>query len=168
MEFFQTIWTALTTPNEGLFKIMTFPLNFLEAYIGMLFFTTILNIESTRKQKIAYVLLFAIPGFFINILLPNLYATFAIMLLYITLVVVIFKASLLKGFLALISNYAITACLDALVTKTAFLLFNINYEALSTVPLFRVLSISSIYLILWLLTVIIIYFKSEKFLLIVK
>ena len=33
MEIFQTIWTALTTPNEILTKILSIPLGFLEAFI---------------------------------------------------------------------------------------------------------------------------------------
>lgn len=51
MEILQTIWTALTTPNEGLINIISIPLAFLDIYIGMLLFTTLLNIKSTRKQK---------------------------------------------------------------------------------------------------------------------
>lgn len=51
MEIFQTIWTALTTPNEILTKIMLIPLAFLEAFVSMLFFTTVLNIQTSKKQK---------------------------------------------------------------------------------------------------------------------
>ena len=51
MEIFQTIWTALTTPNELLAKIMLIPLAFLEAFVSMLFFTTVLNIQTSKKQK---------------------------------------------------------------------------------------------------------------------
>lgn len=51
MEIFQTIWTALTTPNEILTKIMLIPLAFLEAFVSMLFFTTVLNIQTSKKTK---------------------------------------------------------------------------------------------------------------------
>jgi len=50
MEFLQTIWTALTTPNEGLIKIIFIPLSFLEAFIGMLFFTTILSKKVSMRK----------------------------------------------------------------------------------------------------------------------
>ena len=60
MEILQTIWTALTTPNEGLINIISIPLAFLDIYIGMLLFTTLLNIKSTRKQKIIYICTFYI------------------------------------------------------------------------------------------------------------
>ena len=51
MNIFQTVWSALTTPNEMLFKYISIPLSFLEFYVGMLFFTSILNIETTKKKK---------------------------------------------------------------------------------------------------------------------
>ena len=49
MEIFQTIWTALTTPNEILTNLLSIPLAFLDAYVCMLLFTTILNIPLTHK-----------------------------------------------------------------------------------------------------------------------
>ena len=57
MEILQNIWTALTTPNEGLINILLIPLSFLELTLNMLLFTTILNIEATKKQKYIYVII---------------------------------------------------------------------------------------------------------------
>ena len=54
MNILQTIWSALTTPNETLTQILTIPLAFIDAYVGMLFFTTILNINVSIKRKIVY------------------------------------------------------------------------------------------------------------------
>ena len=51
MEILQTIWTALTTPNERLINIISIPLTFLDVYIGMIFFSACLNIKSSRKTK---------------------------------------------------------------------------------------------------------------------
>lgn len=42
MQILQTIWTALTTENEGLVNILNIPLSFIEAYISMVIFTTFL------------------------------------------------------------------------------------------------------------------------------
>ena len=51
MEIIQTIWNALTTENKMLTKIVTIPLAMIEVVITTLLFTTILSIESTKKQK---------------------------------------------------------------------------------------------------------------------
>ena len=52
MEIFQNIWTLFNIENEVLTNIIGIPSIFLEAYVLMLFFTTLLNIETTHKQKI--------------------------------------------------------------------------------------------------------------------
>lgn len=159
MEILQTIMTALTTPNEELFKIITLPLNFLEAYIGMIFFTTILNIESTRKQKLTYVLSFSIIGLLINFLLPNLYATLMIMMLCPTLTILIFKVSILKGILSEVLLYVVTACLDFILSKIIFFVFHVTTDEMIVIPLYRIAIILSIYFMLWSLSYIIKYFK---------
>ena len=58
MEIFQTIWNVLTTENEFIAKAVCAPLTFIEVYISMLLFTTILKIKSTKKQNFLYVLIF--------------------------------------------------------------------------------------------------------------
>ena len=60
MEILQTIWTALTTENQNLIKIIAIPFSVIEAIITMLLFTTILNISSTKKQKLLYVSIFSV------------------------------------------------------------------------------------------------------------
>ena len=52
MNTLQTIWSALTVPNEELFNTISAPLNYLDAYIGLLFFSTILNINASTQRKI--------------------------------------------------------------------------------------------------------------------
>lgn len=81
MEILQTIWTALTTPNERLINIISIPLTFLDVYIGMIFFSACLNIKSSRKQNILYVCVFSILAILSNLFLPHLHSTFLHMVL---------------------------------------------------------------------------------------
>ena len=122
MEFLQTIWTSLTTPNEGLIKIIFIPLSFLEAFIGMLFFTTILNIKSTTHRKIIYILCISILSLISKYAFPNLYSTIINMILWPLLVIFVFRVSVLKGILSEVVVFAITACLDFIVSKTLYLI----------------------------------------------
>ena len=57
MEIFNNIWTALSTPNEGLVNILLIPCAFIENVLIMYLFLYILNIKANRKQKIIYVIL---------------------------------------------------------------------------------------------------------------
>lgn len=159
MEFLQTIWTALTTPNEGLTKILFIPLSFLEAFIVMLFFTTILNIKSTNKQKITYIFCMSILALISNYLLPNLYSTIVNMILWPLLVIFIFKVSVLKGILSEVIVFAITTCLDFILSKTLYLILFINIDEMLTIPIYRIGIILSMYGIMFLLTIFIKYFR---------
>ena len=58
MEILQTIWSSLTTENPTLTNIICIPLVFIEAYVSMLLFTTLLNINTTKKQKIIYIIVY--------------------------------------------------------------------------------------------------------------
>lgn len=138
MELLQTIWTALTTPNEGLIKIIFIPLSFLDTFIGMFFFSTILNISSTKKQKILYVCIMSILSQLSNFLLPTLYSSFVKMIIWPILVILIFKTSILKGILSEVVVLVITSCLDFILSKTLYLIFYITPELMLTIPLYRI------------------------------
>lgn len=159
MEFLQTIWTSLITPNEGLIKIIFIPLSFLEAFIGMLFFTTILNIKSTTHRKIIYILCISILSLISKYAFPNLYSTIINMILWPLLVIFVFRVSVLKGILSEVVVFAITACLDFIVSKTLYLILYININEMLTIPIYRIGIILSMYGIMILLTIIIKYFK---------
>ena len=71
MEIFNSIWTALSTPNEGLLNILTIPLFFVEAIITMLLFLNITPLISTRKQKTIYPILISFISIFNKFIIPN-------------------------------------------------------------------------------------------------
>ena len=52
MEILQNIWMALTSENEMLAKLIIMPIIFIEMTLSMLLFSTILNIQTTKRQKI--------------------------------------------------------------------------------------------------------------------
>ena len=159
MEILQTIWTALTTPNEELIKIIFIPLTFLDAYMGMFLFSTLLNMQSSRKQKLIYVCSFAILANMLNFVLPAIYSTFIQMILWPILVILIFKVSILKGILSEVIVYAITSCLDFISSKVIFSFFHITPEGIMSIPLYRISIILVIYAVIFLIVFAIRYFK---------
>ena len=62
LDTFNAVWTALTTTNEELIKVILIPCNFVEVTITMLLFTTLLNIDCTKKQKFIYVISLSVFG----------------------------------------------------------------------------------------------------------
>lgn len=159
MEILQTIWTALTTPNELIIRLQGIPITFLDVYIGMLFFTTILNINTTKKHKFIYVISYGIVSIILTFLIPNSYTIFINIIVWPLMVFFILKATVLKSILSEVITLAITSILEFIFANIALNLFNITSSQIMEVPLYRLSVVLCIYLIMFLFTLIIKYFK---------
>lgn len=159
MNTLQIIWSALTTPNEMLFKIISIPLNYVDIYVCMLFFTTILNIHATKKQKSLYVLLYGTIATCITFTFSSNYKIFINMILWPILVYFILNTTLLKSILSEVITMIVTSVLDSLIINSFSILLNITLELLISIPIYRLFSALSIYLIIYLIAKIINTFK---------
>ena len=65
------IWNALTSENPELVNLILRICTFIENYLSLNLFLSILNIESTRKQRILYVLVFSIIGILSSYFIPS-------------------------------------------------------------------------------------------------
>lgn len=158
-EIFKTIWTSLTTENPNMITIISIPLTFLEAFISMLLFITVLNIKSTLKQKVLYVISMSLFSILSGLIIPNPFNAFFNVLVIFLLNIFIFKISILKGVLALIIPFITIAFLDSIFAKIYFSLFNIDYIEATTIPIHRFGSAISMYLIMFLIYLILNFFK---------
>lgn len=151
MQLLQTILTALTVENEGLIQAISIPLTFLETYVFMLLFTSILNISSTRRQKLIYVILFSIVSIILNNFISKIYSGFLLLLIWPIILILIFKISFLKAIIAEILPLLISAVVEILIFKIYLILFNVTYEITSNIPIYRLsivlLVYSTIYMI---------------------
>ena len=137
MEILQTIWSSLTTENPVLTTIITIPLSFLEGFVSMLLFTTILNISASRKQKLLYIMSMSIFSIISNFIIPNPYNTFLNVIAIFLLNIFIFKISIFKGVLAIILPFIITTILESIFAKIYFSIFNIDYVIATHIPIHR-------------------------------
>lgn len=159
MEFFQTILTAVTTPNENLINILGIPLAYLDVFVVMLFFTTIMNISANRKQKIIYVIVYGTFVFTLNLIIPKQYTVFINILVWPFLIYFLLKTTIIKAILSEISIYVISSTLEALFINLISHSFNITLEQILTIPAFRISIPILIYIIIYLITLFIKYFK---------
>lgn len=131
MEVLNNIWMAISTPNQQLVNILIVPLfAILESIVTMHFFIALLNINATKKPKIIYVSSMTILGiityFYIHSPL-NLLFTYVAM---IFIIVMFFKASILKSTLASVSSGIIFALVGTLISNPYLYIFNITKETL--------------------------------------
>ncbi len=159
MEIFNSIWNALSTPNEGLLNILLIPANVLETIITMYLFINIIGLKSTRRQKITFVIGICIISnitiyFFSHPI--NLYINYLIMILFTYL---IFRNNFLKSAVSVVLTLLIMNLIGSLILNPYIRLLNISSEQLNTIPIFRIIYM---FIIFSLVVVIIFVLKIKK------
>ena len=159
MNILQTIWSALTTPNEMLIQMLLIPFAFIDAYVGMLFFTTILNINVTKKRRIIYVLIYALIGNILTFTVSTNYKFFINLIIWPVLILFILKPGFIKTLLSVVSTLIITTILESVFANLFLLILNVSPQDVVTIPIYRLIIVACIYIFMFLLTKLIKYFK---------
>lgn len=163
MNLFQTLWTVLTTSNEGLIGIIFndfgFPFIYIEIAINALLFTQILNIKYTKKQFVIYVIALAIFSGISNVILGKPYCSFLNMFAGIFLIMFIFKVNFFKGILSEFIAISIIVVLETIFGKFVTSMFSIPFEESYLIPLSRLSITFLIYLSIYLIYRLIKYYK---------
>ena len=152
MNTLQTIWSALTVENEMLVKFLAIPLTYLDVLVCMLFFTSILSIETTKKRKLFYVISYGTIASLITFIVPTSYSVFVNIFVWPLMVYFILKASLLKSILSEVITLVITSILEFIFANIFLNFFNITSAMIMVVPAYRLIIVLSIYLILFIIT----------------
>lgn len=159
METLQTIWTALTTPNEVLTSILVLPMYFIEAYISMLLFTLLFNIETTKKQKTLYLLVVGCIGIIIKLFFGKPYNAYLNVISIVLSIIFILKVHFWKAIFALSIPFFATAIIESIVAKIYSFIFLNDYSFAINIPIQRFALASIVYCIIFIIYVILKYYK---------
>ena len=147
IELLNNVWNFLITPSEFNTKLLNIPFGFIETYINMMLFLTILNLKSTLKCKITFVisisLLIIISSFFI----PSPFNVFINYALTFIFIIILFKVTPFKALISYISAIAIFALIGFLILNPYITLFKISSEELATIPIYKIGYLLSMYAI---------------------
>ena len=161
MELFQTIWTALTTENEFLSRVVIIPEIFIETLVNMLIFTALLNIKSIPKQKIYYVLSVSIIGNLCNLFIPNPLRSFINLGMIFICIKFILNVNIFKSILATILPILVTVLCESIIVKISDSLLNINIINITTIPLYRLTYALCIQVLMFIVYLFIKYSKLQ-------
>lgn len=137
MEILQTIWTALTTENLMLVKIINIPLAIIEVTVTTLLFTTILNIEATKKKKFIYILIFSLIAIISMLFIPTPFNTFINVIACPIIVYFLFKTNILKAILAEIIPYIAFIISVSFLSNIYAIVLNVNSDAFINIPIHK-------------------------------
>ena len=158
-EIMQTIWTALTTENPNIITLISIPLIFLEAFISMLLFTTILSIDATKKKKLIYVLAMSFVCIISRLIIPNPFNTFFNIIMIFIFNIFIFKISLFKGILALIIPFITIILLELIFSRLYAIVLNTDYVTGMNIPIHRLIGTLIMYSFMFIIYLILKYLK---------
>lgn len=154
MELLNNIWQALTTPNEILINIILIPSAIIEIIFTLIILTTILNIKSTQKQNLYYVIIGSIVSFIFTSFIPSPINTFINYIALFILILIIFKTSFFKSALSSIISTLLFALVGILIMNPYFTILNITYEDSATIPIYRIFYLILMYSIVYLIILI--------------
>lgn len=155
MEIFNNIWTALSTPNESVIKFLCIPLTFIENTLIMYLFMYILNIKTTKNTKILYVILSSISSLITTNFVVVPFNTIANYLILFFIIYFIFKPNIIKTILAILISTIVFALISSLLLNPFIKINNIDYNAILTIPIYRLTYLSIVYVIILALLLII-------------
>lgn len=151
MEILQTIWTALTTPNEMLVQLFGIPFVFIEITTSILLAITLLNIASNKKQKILYVIILSSITIVLNFYIPDPFKVLIRLFIIPLTIMIIFKTTFLKSIIAEILPMLISLIIETFFSNIYGILFNISYEDITFIPIYRESIVALIYLSMYAL-----------------
>lgn len=161
MEIFSKIWIMLNTSDELYRKIFVSPLGFIETYITMSLFLTILNITTTRKNKALYFILSSLVAIISSFVIPTPLHTFLTYLSSFILIIVLFKTTPFKALISLVCSVAIFGIISSLVLNPYITIFNITSEQLSSIPIYNIGFLICNYIVNYIL-ILVLRFRNIK------
>ena len=159
MEILNNIWHMLTTENELYTKLIIFPLTFVEVYLSFELFTTILNISYTKNQKTIYIIFNVFLFGFTNFFVPSPYNVLVNYIFIFVLVFKLFNLSIIKTLLSIIIPQLTYGLIATLIINPMLSLFNSTFQQFNIVPIYRIIYLSTSYLLMF---IIILIFKYKN------
>ena len=162
MNILNNILVAISTPNEPLIKIcISFLLLFIEAPLTFSLISNIFNVTCSKTNKIIYILVtsfFAILGMNVipwpfNVILNDVLA--------FIIIYKIFKLSIFKTIIASVFPGIFFSVLQSIVLNPYLSIFNLTYNEIETIPIYRIPFALTIYLIVMFLNLLIKYKKFK-------
>lgn len=161
MGILQTIWTALTTENEMLSTLLLMPETYLENFINVLLFSTLLEISSDRKTKVLYIVIISTLCNLTNLFIPNPFRSFINLALILVFIKIMFKTSIIKTILAVILPMSVTVLCESIISKFCLCYLNYNIASLVSIPLYRLTITLLVQILAFIIYLFVKYFKIQ-------
>lgn len=152
MDLLNNIWTAVSTPNEGMSNAIFVIFNFIEMYVSMQFFIVLLKISATKNQKLTYTAITGIITLLTKLLIPSPSRVLVNYIIMFACIKKIFDLTTTKSVIAFIAQSAIGAIVTSLTLKPFITLANISSQDMENIPIYKALFLLICYTIILFIT----------------
>ena len=153
------IFSALMTQNPELTKILLIPTLFIDSFVNMLLFTTILNIQTTRLKKCIYVVINSLFMIATKFLLGDIVASIINILFAIGLVYFVFIPGLIKSCSTLLVNLFFGSISEYIAICIVNGITNASIDTIKMAPLYRISIMLLVYTIIFIIYLAFKHFK---------
>ena len=150
MEILNNIWTALSTENEILTKILTLPLMFVEISLSLYIFLYFLKFDITQRKQIVYIITVSLFSIVSDIFIPQPYSVFINYLFIFIVLIKYFRLNFIQAICAIIIPLTIFGLMNSLIMNPFLKICKITFEMASSIPIYRLLYLVLTYLVIFL------------------
>lgn len=159
MEFVNDIWLALSTENEGLMNLLLIPSSFIELYLVISLFLSILSNNINKKQTSLCVIILAVATVITNLLCPSPYNVFITYIIGYLATLFIFKLKPISTLFGILFSIVAFTLVGSLSLNPYLKILNITYAQAETIPIYRISYLFLLYSTVFLITLLIKKFR---------
>ncbi len=160
MDILNNIWIAISTPNEALVKVLLgFFAFFIEAPLSFSLINNIFSFTHSKKKKYIYIFLSGIIALLSMFILPEPFNIVFNYIMNFIFLYFIFKSNIIKNLIASLIPSIIFNLIVFLILNPYLTIFNLTYNQVELIPIYRACFALTMYIIVFLF-VLIIKFKN--------
>ena len=161
MNILNNIWLAVSTPNENLINLISIFFTILvEVPLSFSLISNIFNVTCSNLKKLIYILITSFFAILAMKIIPWPFNVIINDILAFIIIYKIFKLSIFKTIIASVFPGIFFSVLQSIVLNPYLAIFNLTYNEIETIPIYRIPFAITIYLIAYSLNLII---KHKKF-----
>lgn len=145
MGILNNLWMAISTPNEILINVILFIGIFIENFLAMKLFISLLKMKFSKLQQVIYLSIMYAMNLFSLYIIPNPFNIFFNLFVAILTAYIIFKISFLKTSISVIISLIVLNLISILLINPFISILNIDTKQLTLIPFYRFIYMCTIY-----------------------
>lgn len=139
------------SPTENIVTFFSIPFIFIDVIVGILLFTTLLDINYTKKQFFCCTILMVLTTIINKFFIPSPISIIINMILFPICIHIVFKVTIFHSILCAIIPFSFTIILESFFEKLFYIFLQMPIDLLLSIPFYRFSIASLVYICMYVL-----------------